>query len=126
MTATFTPAPRPNCHASCKFSMSMYFGCNRKSVPGNTPTSVQYEFCFIGAGGPGGPSGGGAAPGSTVGGEIAYAGGKPANAPEASRSAATAARDARPRHMLLLPVPDRCIDIHQPQCQRENRHQAEV
>jgi hypothetical protein len=48
----------------------MYFGCNRKSVPGSTPTSVQYEFCFMGAGGPGGLSGG-TAPGSIVGGEIA-------------------------------------------------------
>src|SRR5437879_2528138 len=109
MTATFTPAPRPNCQASCKFSVSMYFGCNRKSVPGSTPTSVQYEFCFIGAGGAGGVSGGTAA-GSTVGGEIALAGGKPANAPEVSRRAATVARDARPRHTLLLAVPDRRID----------------
>ncbi len=50
--------------------MSMYLGCSRKSVPGNTPTSVQYEFCFIGAPGPGGPSGGTAAA-SIVGGEIA-------------------------------------------------------
>jgi len=39
-------------------------------VPGSTPTSTQYEFCFIGAGGPGGPSGG-TAPGSIVGGEMA-------------------------------------------------------
>ncbi|SOX54098.1 hypothetical protein MAAFP003_2774 [Mycobacterium ahvazicum] len=70
MTATLIPAPRPNCHASCMFSMSMYFGCSLKSVPGSTPTSVQYEFCFIGAGGPGGPSGGTAA-GSIVGGDIA-------------------------------------------------------
>src|SRR6516225_11478273 len=105
--------------------MSMYFGCSLKSVPGMTPTSVQYVFCFIGATGPGGPSGG-TAPGSTVGGEIAYAGGRPANAPEVSRSAATVARDVRPRHTLPLAVTDRRIDIHQPQCQRENRHQAQV
>ena len=70
ITATFTPAPRPNCHAPAMSSISMYFGGNRKSVPGMTPTSVQYEFCFIGATGPGGLSGG-TAPGSIVGGEIA-------------------------------------------------------
>ncbi len=48
----------------------MYFGGDRKSLPGRTPTSVQYEFCFMGAGGPGVPSAGTAA-GSIVGGEIA-------------------------------------------------------
>jgi hypothetical protein len=58
MTATFTPAPRLNAQASDRLSISMYLGCTRKSVPGNTPTSVQYEFCFIGARGPGGVSGG--------------------------------------------------------------------
>jgi hypothetical protein len=41
MTATFTPAPRPNCHAPGRSSMSRNFGRTRKSVPGNTPTSVQ-------------------------------------------------------------------------------------
>src|ERR1700753_3252372 len=102
MTATLIPAPRPNCHASCKFSMSMYFGCNRKLVPGSTPTSVQYEFCFIGATGPGGPSGG-TAPASIVGGEIAYAGGSPAKAPEVSKTAAMVALTARPRHVFSLP-----------------------
>jgi hypothetical protein len=70
MTATFTPPPRPKRHASGRLSMSMYFGCTRKSVPGNTPTSVQYELCFIGCGGPGVPSGGTAA-GSIPGGSIA-------------------------------------------------------
>ena len=50
--------------------MSMYFGCTRKSLPGNTPTSVQYEFCFIGWEGPGALSGGTAA-GSIPGGLIA-------------------------------------------------------
>jgi hypothetical protein len=48
----------------------MYLGCTRKSLPGNTPTSVQYEFCFIAALGPGGLSGGTAA-GSIPGGSIA-------------------------------------------------------
>ena len=48
----------------------MYFGCRRKSDPGNTPTSVQYEFCFIVWPGPGGLSGGTAA-GSIAGGLIA-------------------------------------------------------
>ena len=46
--------------------------------------------------------------------------------PELRGRAATVARDARPRHTLPLPVPDRCIGIHQPQCQRENWHKAEV
>ncbi len=79
----------------------------------------------MGASGPGGTSGG-SAPGSIVGGEIAYAGGRPVSAPEASKTAAMVAVPARPHHDLLLPVPNRCIDVHQPQRQREDRHQAEV
>ena len=70
MTATLTPAPRPKRHASAGSACPCTSAAIRKSVPGNTPTSVQYEFCFIGGGGPGGLSGGTAA-GSIVGGLIA-------------------------------------------------------
>ncbi len=55
---------------------------------------------------------------------MAYAGGIPASAPEVSSIAATVALIARPRRERLLPVSNRCIDIHQPQCQREDRHEA--
>src|SRR5947209_8141658 len=123
ITATRTPAPRPKRQASDRFSMSMYLGCTRKSLPGNTPTSVQYEFCFIGWPGPGALSGG-TAPGSIPGGLIAEAG-EPDSATEATISVVAvtaAARSGRNR----LPITNRGIDIHQPQCQRENRHQAEV
>src|SRR5271155_4049853 len=79
----------------------------------------------MGAGGPGGLSGGTAA-GSIPGGLIAYAG-DPESATEATMSVVAAIAAARSgRSLLRLPVADRCIDIHQPQCQREDRHQAEV
>ena len=41
ITATFTPAPRLNFQASAMLSISMYFGCSLKSVPGRTLTSAQ-------------------------------------------------------------------------------------
>src|ERR1700751_2658318 len=124
MTATRTPPPRPKRHASDRLSMSMYFGCTRKSLPGNTPTSVQYEFCFMGWGGAGGPSGGTAA-GLIPGGAIADAG-DPDSATDATMRVVAATAAARSGRRWRLAVADRCIDIHQPQCQREDWHQAEV
>src|ERR1700761_1095867 len=124
MTAIRTPPPRPKRHASGRFSMSMYFGCTRKSEPGNTPTSVQYALCFIGWGGPGGASGGTAA-GSMPGGSTAYAG-APDSATDATMSVVAATAAARSGRSRRLPVANRCINIHQPQCQREDRHQAEI
>src|ERR1035441_472124 len=111
MTATLTPAPRPKRHASGRLSMSMYFGCTRKSEPGSTPTSVQYAVWRMGWGGPGGLLGG-TAPGSTPGGLIAYAG-DPDSATEATISVVAATAAARSGRSRLLPIPDRCIDIHQ-------------
>jgi len=73
--------------------MSMYFGCTRKSLPGNTPTSVQYELCFMVADGPGGLSGGTAA-GSIPGGLTAYAG-APESATAATMSVVAATAAAR-------------------------------
>jgi hypothetical protein len=67
----------------------MYFGCTRKSLSGNAPTSVQYALCFMGCAGPGGLLGGTAA-GSVDGGLIPYAGGDPANAAEATSTVVAA------------------------------------
>ena len=73
--------------------MSKYFGCTRKSVPGNTPTEVQYATCFMGWSGPGGLLGGSAA-GSIPGGLIAYAG-DPDSATEATISVVAVTAAAR-------------------------------
>src|ERR1700729_424629 len=112
MTGTFTPAPRPKRHASDRLSMSMYFGWIRKSLPGNTPTWVQYEFCFIVWEGPGALSGG-TAPGSIPGGLIAYAG-APDSATEATIRVVAVTAAARSGRSFRLPIANRCQNIYQP------------